>query len=138
MIAEKLLDDLREQKVEADRRYHELAAQVAAGDSVDNGTALAILAAAGRTPDELDREVRRLARIAEIEPKIRELETLQQQSVEAEIGHGNRLDELRRTRDEAIEAVALAAAEATARAWERQNRGQELGDLQQELRGLQS
>jgi hypothetical protein len=136
MIAERLIDSLKAKQEAAKQRYARLCESVAAGEAVADEEAVEIIDAAGRTPLQLEAEVKRLRRIAEIEPQIRELERLQQESNQREATFGNKLDELRRIRDDAVEAVAVATAEANARVWERQQRGQEMGTLRQELRGL--
>ncbi len=138
MIAEKLLDDLREQKAEADRRYRELAVQVAAGETVDNTEALAVLTAAGRSPDELDREVRRLARIAEIEPQLVGSEALLTEWHRFQNENSAKLETLKAARDEAEEAIAMNVRDYETKYWEFTQKTGAINELRQELSRLQT
>jgi hypothetical protein len=135
-ISQILFQELKKRDATDKAAYADLVERIHGGENVDADTSLEILRLAGKTPSDLEKDVERAKRIAELQSTIDEAPALGAEQREfdekflAEMEAGKA--ELT-TLQEKLNALELAAA---APHWEFRNRGQRIIDAKRELQTL--
>ncbi len=105
-----VIESLKRQESKARSDYAGLAQRIANGEKVDEAKAPAILAASGRTAENLEAEVNRLRRVAELRATVQQIEAELKTKDAERIAHGEAMLELRRRYD----ALGLVLEEGAA------------------------